>query len=989
MLPGMMPATVFSIDPGAPFLETFVAECLGGRIVEGFPGDSGPLALAGATIYVPTRRAARALAQEIARQSPHDGTLLPRIKPLGALDESEIGLQLSEALHEFAPWSEMPRAASDLERRCLLSQLVLAWGRSLGGAIRSVDSQGRLVVDATVQPLVAANPVEAWRLAGALADLIDEMTIEDIAWDGLKPLAQGLHDDYWRITLDFLNIAMEAWPRMQDDGGFVDPAQHRAQLIDRECARLLDGANRGPVIAIGSTGTNRATARLLAAVARAPRGAVVLPGLDTRLDEAGWSAVAAIGRTDGADSADGHPQAALRRLLRHMNIERSEVKSCGAAEPRLAARAAFVSQALRPADTTDAWPSWRQDHGDDPFLGVSLIEAADEREEALAIALVLRECLETPGATAALVTPDRDLAHRVRCELARWSIEADESGGETLASTPVGILARRLTAAAFDSDPLPLLALVQHPLFSLGRSREEADALAQLYELGALRSGAPLAQGRATQIAEARKAAASRHAHEAHKRIGAEQWTALGVWLEDVDACLAPLRADAGEAPLSQWMERHRLALLAALPPSAGGDGAAELARLFDEGIAAGTRWLLDGPAYLALFDMLARETSARSTRPAHPRLKILGLLEARLLPIDCAVLGGLDETVWPPAAQSDAFLSRPMRASIGLSPPERRIGQTAHDFTQAMGAPRVVLARTRRRADAPAVTSRFLLRMQALARPDHWAAMKTRGERWLQLARRIETANPVARAPRPQPRPAVHLRPVSLSVTEIETLIRDPYAIFARRVLRLRPLPALDPEPGPREQGNAIHAALAKFTLGEPPGPHAPGARDRLLASMMHELAPHLQDASFAAFQWPRILAGVDAIVRFDGQLRRSTVASFVECRGALVIALDDGSDFTLTGIADRIDLDGEGRATVIDYKTGAVPTAREIQANFSPQLTLEAAMLRRGAFPMPASGIATARLRQGRRQRQQGGAAGIRQTSPRSGRGDRRSFP
>ena len=827
---------------------------------------------------------------------------------------------------------------------------------ALGGAIKNVDAQGRLVFDVSRQPLVAATPAEAWRLSADLAALIDEMTIEDIAWDRLKPLALGLHDDYWRITLNFLDIAIMQWPHVQAESDFMDPARRRAIFIDRECARIAEGEDGRPVFAIGSTGTNRATARLLSAIARAPRGALVLPGLDQMLDDASWEVIAAEPR-EGADAADGHPQAALRRLLRLCGVARTSVIALGQPSAPLARRAAFVSEALRPADTTDAWHRWRSENaGADPTLSMSLIEAADGREEALAIALVLRDCLETPARTGALVTPDRELAARVRAELARWHIDIEDSGGEPLATTASGTLARLVAAAALEADPLHLLALMQHPLCRFGHTAEDAYALASLYEIGLLRSGVAPTGARDVQIANARAAAAHHHAHAAQASIDDAQWASLALWLERIDRALAPLHVVEGEVALAQWLTLHREACIDALGPSVEARGSGELAQLFELAIAAGATFAMDGASYLALFEALTRETAVRNRTRAHPRLKILGLLEARLLPVDCMVLGGLDETIWPPAARTDAFLNRPMRAGLGLSPPERRIGQTAHDFTQALGAPLVVLTRARRRADAPTVPSRLLLRMEALAPPAHWAAMRRRGDAWLALAKAMETLPATPRSPRPAPRPALALRPTRLSVTRIETLIRDPYSIYAERILRLHPLPALALISGPRQTGTAVHEALARYTASRTGSAQPADGRARLLDFLREALARELEDPAFATFQWPRLVAGVDAFLPFDRQRQARAIKSLVECAGSLSIPLSDGTSFTLSGIADRIDIEPEDTAVLIDYKTGQLPSNKQIAANFAPQLTLEAAMMQRGAFGYPPHVVSAA---------------------------------
>ena len=288
----MQAANVFTIAPGAPFLKTFASALLEGRVVEGFSKNLAPLAMADATIYVPTRRAARALAEELARAIGRPSMVLPRILPLGALEEAEASLFFDDA--EFGSPCEpsIPQAAGEIERRMRLAQLILTWAQALRHAIVSVGAQGQREFDTREAFLVAATPADAWHLSGELANLIDELIIEDVAWAKLNPLVLPQFDDYWRITLDFLNIAIKEWPRMLAECKRVDKAWRQNALIGAHIGRLQDGAAGGPVIAIGSTGSHRATARLLAAIARAPKGAVVLPGLDQELDASAWAQIA-------------------------------------------------------------------------------------------------------------------------------------------------------------------------------------------------------------------------------------------------------------------------------------------------------------------------------------------------------------------------------------------------------------------------------------------------------------------------------------------------------------------------------------------------------------------------------------------------------------------------------------------------------------------------------------------------------------------------
>jgi ATP-dependent helicase/nuclease subunit B len=827
-------------------------------------------------------------------------------------------------------------------------------------AIVSVDKTGAYQYDKHEPFLVGTSAADAWHLAGELAHLIDELIIEDVGWKRLDTLALSEFDLYWRITLDFLNIAMDAWPEILNERGLVDKARRQMALIGAQCRRLREGASKGPVIAIGSTGTNRATARFLAAIARAPNGAIVLPGLDLDLDARTWPMIA--GDSDrGIEASFTHPQSALSRLLGILQVSRSEVESLGTVPPRLAQRGKFVSEALCPAEATDGWALYRASveprELNAALEGVSLIEAADEREEALALAIAMRHVLEAPEETAALLTPDRKLARRVRAELRRWGIEADDSAGEPLSARPLGALARLLLDCAISNlAATNLAALFAHPLTRLGFSRGEIAKRGALAEIALFRTSCA-AEGFVAHVtgdcsalfATAKSELAARHPHPAKNRISAQDWARIEELMRRLFAMFEPLMALDGSHPLDQWVRAHRAAIE---KTTEGLDGEQSkdqetLDDLFDELAAnAPEAFKLDRETYAHFFAQIAREVVLREVAHAHPRLQILGLLEARLIDADVMLLGGLDETIWPPEPRTDAFLNRPMRADLGLTPPERRLGQTAHDFTQAMGSSKVILSRARKRDGSPTVASRFLLRMAALG-GEAWKACRARGENYLRLAREIDRP-PQSSAPceRPLPKPPAGLRPKCLSVTQIETLRRDPYAIYAEKILELNELDPLGGYFGAAETGSAIHEALSRFAGDYPAGTLPADAQEKLTALLREALDAQMRDPVFAALCWPRLQKMIAFYLGFEARRRDRIARIEAERSGALEIVLDDNTTFRLTARADRIELNKDGSVTLVDYKTGAVPSMKEISAGFAPQLTLEAAMALRGAF-------------------------------------------
>ncbi|MDQ0512402.1 double-strand break repair protein AddB [Ancylobacter amanitiformis] len=930
------PPRLFTIPASAPFLPVLADALLDGGLIEGFTPRGDPFALATTTIFLPTRRAGRLLAEALRARvevagMPAGVALLPRIVPLGDVDEDALAFAES--------FADPPRAVKPTTRRLALASLVKAWRSRLR------DGDGRVAV--------AAGPGAEIGLADALAHLIDEMAAQEVPWERLDALVPGEHDAYWDMALDFLKIARDFWPAHLAEHGEVDASIRRDRLIAAEAERLLKDGATGPVIAAGSTGSLPATARLLAAVAHLPRGCVVLPGLDTDLDEASWQAL-----TDEAAPAPSHPQYGLALLLsRHLRAARAQVAVL--APPAVHGRERLLSEALRPVATTEAWASLEERLGapaiDAALAGVALIEAEDSREEALAIAVALREVLEDPTRTAALITPDRDLARRVAAELLRFDIAIDDSAGEPLSESAPGRFARLVADACVDElAPLPLAALLRHALARFGLERAELAPAVEALEMMVLRGPRPAPGAPGLVAAVAAFSPAQHHPSDPRARIGDAPRARAADLAARVAGALGPLLTlGTGVHAFAALVDAHRRAIAGAWSERDDGvpqDGApqdetalAVLAQAFDD-LAEAAR---DAPA-MTLGDYASALVLLLGDRPVRPplvpgaRLRILGPLEARLVSVDRVVLAGLVEQGWPAAVRTDPWLSRPMRAALGLEAPERRIGLSAHDFAQGGGAPELVLSHARKLGGAPTVPSRFLQRLAAVSGKTRWEAALARGDRLRRLAARIDAEPKAPRLPRPEPAPPLDLRPKRLSVTEIETWLRDPYTIYARHVLKLAPLDALDEAPGAGERGSAIHAALGTFALAFPEGlPADPEAA--LLAHGRRAFAPLEAFPAAHALWWARFERLVPRVIAWEQARRPGTRRIFAEVYGRLELP---GGRFTLTGRADRIEQRRDGGLAIVDFKTGAVPTARQTKVHYSPQLPLEAAMAASGSF-------------------------------------------
>ncbi|MCX7312365.1 MAG: double-strand break repair protein AddB [Alphaproteobacteria bacterium] len=930
---------VFTIPASAPFLPALIEALMQDRLGLGFKPGADPLALAGATIYLPTRRACR-LAQKIFLDVlKADAAILPRIVPIGDVDEDEIAFAEAALGETDGATLDLPKSLDGLGRALPLAELILRWAATIAPRDRGQA------------PLIANSPAAAYSLAQDLARLMDDMATRQVPWDRLEGLVPDDHDEYWQITLRFLKFIHPAWGAHLDESGRIEPAARRDLLIAAESKRLA--AATGPVIAAGSTGSIPATATLLATIAALPHGALVLPGLDTDLDAATWDT---IGSLDG-EAAHGHPQFAMAALLRRIGIVRDAVMTLD--PPRPHGRERLVSEALRPAATSELWqvrltqPGFIT-HADAAMSNVTAIEASNAEEEALAIAVALREAMTTPGKIAALVTPDRALARRVRAALKRWDVPVDDSGGDALADTPAGVFARLVAEAALeDLPPVTLLALLKHPLCRL-----DAAATAIL-ERAVLRGPRPKAhtaglehalqtfRGELTKLHG--KQPSSLHRSDPRTSIHISELDVAADLIAKLKAALAPLETlPPGAQPFRVIAERHEQAVTAL-----AGGLTDELAQAFDDIALSGALAVARGD-YVELFHAAIADRPVR--RPeADVRVRIYGPLEARLQSVDRLVLGGLVEGVWPPDTRGDPWLSRPMRHTLGLDLPERRIGLSAHDFAQALGAPEVILTRAAKLGGAPTVASRFTQRLAAVAGKPRWDAALARGAHYAAMARALDA--PQRRAQqiqRPEPKPPLAARPKSLSVTEIELWLRDPYSIYARHILKLRPLDEIDTPPGARDRGTVVHGAIGDFTLR---------FKDKLPDDVVGELIKlgekHfevLEDFPDArAFWWPRFQRIARWFATFEGTRRGAIKQIEAEISGTLEIPIKDGV-FTLRARADRIEHRADGRFGILDYKTGQMPTAPQVRSGLSPQLSLEGAILRAGRFGAVPKGASIA---------------------------------
>lgn len=924
---------VYTIPPHRGFADALAAGLLAKH--------KDRLDLARGIVLVPTNRAARAIQDAFVRRV-ETGLLLPRLVPIG---DPEIGETLGAALDPMGSAAPVPPAIEPMQRIMRLAALVQQVRTRLG---EPVDGG------------------EAVRLARDLAGTLDALLIEQVDPGDLEESVEADLQAHWQRSLDQLEVILQLWPAELDRLGRIDMAERRNRLLGHVAKRWAEAPPPGFVVAAGIAATAPAVAGVLRTVARMANGTVVFPALDVDMPDEEWQALGPFEPDPETGfrkrAIETHPQYALKLLLDRIGVARGEVKRWrwGGGRDAPAVRTRAISNAMAPAEFTGKWnglaPRERR------LTGVRGLELATPAEEAQVIALALREALEEPGRTAALVTPDRQLARRVSAHLGRWGIAADDSAGRPLSEMPSGSLLIALAEAlADDFAPVPLLALLKHPLVRFGdaradwlrqvrrldlllrgpRPRPGLDGITQhLKKLQASSDGFPLPVGEraSARASEAVKPSVPRRRGAPPSNLppdGGKAFVAdlLDWWSGTVDL-LAPLASVGTADDLATAIAAIR-ETATALAGDAVWSGPA--GRRAAEFIADLENRAAEGPADTDAADLpilltqLMADIAIRPPQGGHPRIAIWGLLEARLQQADLMVLGGLNEGVWPPLPQPDPWLAPRLRAELGLPGLERRIGLSAHDLAGALGGRQVLVTRARRDTSAPAVASRFWLRMEAMT------GGLTRAPRLKAWAQAIDRpGGDPQRAARPAPAPPVAERPRKISVTQLDRLKADPYAFYAQTMLGLAALDPVDADPSPAWRGSAVHRILQDWFEQDDCDPDKLAAR---AARLLEESDAH---PLMRALWRPRLVEPIRWIadeVRRNREEGRAPVAA--ECHGRVEI---DG--VILSGTADRIDRLGDGGLAIVDYKTGKPPSAAQVEAGFAMQLGLLGLLAERAAF-------------------------------------------
>ncbi len=904
-------ARVSTIPAGVPFVDALASGLLAEASNMGADGDA--LALADMLVLLPNRRACRSLRDAFWRAGGGRALALPAIQPIGDLDPDDHLLDAGSEL-------DLSPAIGGLRRRLLLTRLLMR--------AKKLD----LTAD------------QAGRLAEDLSDLLDELQTECVPLDALEDLVPEAFAAHWQLSLDILQIIGRFWPAVLAEEGALDPAERRHRVLTALAERWATAAPAKRIVAAGSTGSIPATRALLKVIASLPNGEVVLPGLDRDLDDRSWQAL-----------TPQHPQHGLKNLLAALDIHRGQVSlwpRVDEVDARPEARQKLLRDVMQPSGLEGGWRTAPIEAAG--LEGLSLAEHPDAMTEATAIALRLRAALLEAGRTAALITPDRSLARRVMVELRRFGIEIDDSAGVPLDRTAAGSFLLLTAKLVVDEvRPVALLSVLKHPLMRGGLEAEMVRRRARALDRLCLRG--PTILGGFRQIVgelnELRQAAGDDRPERQDELLELRDWIESLAGLAEPFAGLAAGK-DAALADLAAAHLKFAEALAAvdgngeALWAKEAGQAAAGLFRELLE--AADPEDRLPPAAYPPLLASLMTARPVRPRRPAHPRLFIYGQLEARLQQADLTVIAGLNEGVWPGAAEPGPWLNPSMRESLGLPPLERRIGQAAHDFVQAAAGSEVVLSRAEKDlAFSPTVPSRWLVRLKAVldgGLAEGWIAIQEKPD-WRQWASSLDVPTDRPRpAEQPKPRPAVAARPRKLSVSDVGRWMNDAYGLYARRILGLKPLEALEADPEAGDRGTVIHEALERFVRAYP-GALPEDAFARLEECGKKAFARFNQRPQVQALWWPRFLEAAAWVVGEERVRRGDLEAILVELNGELVIEAPAGP-FRLTARADRLEKRVDGGVVIVDYKTGAPPGPKEMELGRAPQLPLEGGIFERGGF-------------------------------------------
>lgn len=902
-----------------------------------------PEDMADSIIMLPNRRLSKELQNAFLRLANGKPQLLPRMMSIGDIDEDA-----SELVTAGWDADDLPPIIDGLERQLILSRLVKAL----------------LIRKSETGASTEFSMADVMSLSKALADFLDQMQTAECDPEKLDDLTDGEHAHHWYMILEFLKLITQKWPESLSDLNKSDPVIWQNAAIAARARAWQITPPKGLVVIAGSTGSVPATQVLMRSVLGLERGHIVLPGLDLAMADDDWADIQT-GKTDDEkpdqEKANGempndempneemmvsHPQYPLGQLLKLLNINRHHIGLWGGTkdspdgyDAEETGRLALLREAMRPAKQTAEWrliPE-RQHVKPDGMRGLMRVNCYDRREEAEVIALAMREVLETPAKTAVLITSDHKLSRMVSGELKRWGIDVSSSAGQKLIdSPPAQFLRLILEAWCSGFSTIPLLAMARHRLAAGGMDKAEFRRRIRQLERMVLRG--PKLNGGLEGLVQKADDIDPNHSDFIRQHL-MRPMQALMALDGESQISLSALTEALGDAAEQLSATPHNQ-----LAPWQGQDGV-RLGQFLHKLTLYGNDITLSRDAFPAVMAVLMSGETIYPDDVPHPRLAILGSVEARMHTADLTILGGMNEGLSPPQPMADPWMGNAMRQDFGLPHAHWRIGHAAHDAVMAMARPEVLITQAERDEGSPTEPSRWLRRLDAV--------MKVANLNWSDqgrlpfLAQRMNRFDGMVEpAVQPNPKPPLDVRPRHFSATQLDTLLRDPYAIYAKHILGLKALDQLDEDLGAADRGNIIHAILKDFIRAYPKGDLPNDAYEQLLAMGRKQFTAHGASEKIWTFWWPRFEEIALWFIDHESEYRTGLAESFAEIKGRQIFE-SEGGEFTLIAIADRIDIRADGGVNVVDYKTGGHASLKEVQNGRALQLRAEAVLVGEGAFP------------------------------------------
>ncbi len=845
------------------------------------------LSLADVLVLLPNRRACRSLSEAFVRLHGMEPTLLPQMRAIGDVYEDEMLFYAPDIIDKFL---KIPAVISPQERTLLLMKLIIKRPREFG--------------------LTNISLAQSCLLAQELGNLLDKASMQRLSWSRLEEIVPEEYAAHWQETLKLLAIITRYWPDILAERQVIDLQTRRDILMNQQSELWQHNPPAQRIIIAGTTAVSPTMKKLVKTVLHLPQGDIYLAGLDKLLDDNAWQQI-----------DEAHPQFEIKALLEYLQIDRSEVADL--ISPPLLPRERLISEIMRPSACSDVWRNSTVKLPYESIENVHLLETANLREEALAISVLMRQTLNSSKQTIALVTPERTLARRVAAELKRWNIVVDDSAGIPLAQTPWGIFMRLCAEVCINPDNKEnLLALLKHRLFTFPDNDNFEASPAFRIDKNIFRE--QITDETAQQLLDDIKGLIC------HNDLHNSRLTPFSHLLEE--------HIRLAES-LSSKNKNNELCLYSDDDGQAGADFIASLLASAD---------ILDSVnpnEYLEFFETMMRGVMVHSSHLSHPRIKILGPLEARLNHYDIIIIGGCNEGIWPPSPAADPWLSRPMKRDFGLSLPEQQIGVMALDFANLLGAKEVYLTRSQMNDGTQTVKSRWLMRLITVLKANALRLDSINSPQFLKWGKLLETPSSNIKITPPEPHPPVSARPKKLSASAFEKLLRDPYSIFAEYILRLKPLGELNQELNASDFGNIVHTILDNFAKSYPE--KLPDNAAQILYQMGQKAFNEPQiGADKIAFWLPRFYKMVNRLLEIEKGYRQEVAHIYSEVWGHLYFPDTPMGNFEIYARADRIDRTQTQKYNIIDYKTGRARTAKEVYGGYAPQLPIEALIAASGGF-------------------------------------------